>query len=502
MGASPALAAPCAETTGLYAGHAKAGNGPAVDVTLNLYSAGGHYGAQFFTSDGDFDGKTVAFGKGHLVIRFDTGVALGGIDLVRRGNVLSGTFFLGEHQGSATLTRTGGALATDAMTPRLDLTAEHWRQDLHTLAVKLPQLHANAIFSLPKKGFDSEIAALDRRIGTANADEIYVGLKQIAKSIGDGHTGMGDPPDRRVMPIEIARFGEEFRVTAGGPGLERGLGAKVLKIGGMPIAQVWAKVLTLTARAELPVFRDADAPVFLSRGYALHGLEVISDRNHAVYTLQDDAGHIFDLDVRGLKPDEDAKMKSIYRGDVLRYQRPDDGFWCKALPAARAVYCGWRSYEDLEAKATAMFALIDSSKSKKLIVDMRDNGGGDNAVGYREIVKPIKARTDLNAPGHLYVLIGPLTFSAAMNNAAQFQDETKAVLAGQTIGERPNSYQEPRQFHLPNSHLVVRASTRWYSFRKTGPNEVAPDKEIVMSWSDVNAGRDPVLEWALRQSVK
>jgi hypothetical protein len=498
MGAPAAQAAPCAGATGLYAGQAKAANGPTVEVTLNLFCAGGRYSAQFFPSDGDFDGKSVAFGKGHLVASFDTGVALGGIDLVQKGNLLSGTLQLGEDKGSVALTRTGDALAADGMTPRLDLTAEQWRQDLHTLAVKLPQLHANAYFSLSKKQFDAEIAALDKRIGAANADEIYVGLKQITKSIGDGHTGMGDPPDRRVMPIEIARFGDEFRVTAIGPGLERGLGARLLKIGGMPMAQVWPRVLSLTARAELPEFRDADAPVFLSRGYALHGLDVIADPNHAVYTLQDSTGHVFDLDVRGLKPDEDAKLKSIHRGDALRYQKPDDGFWCQALPGA--VYCGWRSYQDLKAKAAAMFALIEKTKPNKLILDMRDNGGGDNTVGFSEIVKPIEARADINAPGHLYVLIGPLTFSAAMNNAAQFQDQTKAVLVGQTIGERPNSYQEPRQFHLSNSHLVVRASTRWYAFRKTGPNKVAPDKEIIPTWNDVQAGRDPVLDWVRRGS--
>ena len=120
-------------------------------------------------------------------------------------------------------------------------------------------------------------------------------------------------------------------------------------------------------------------------------------------------------------------------------------------------------------------------------------------MGYAALVKPIETRSDLNARGHLYVLVGPLTFSAAMNNAAQFQDETRAILVGQTIGERPNSYQEPRQFRPPNSHLIVRASTLWYAFRKQGPNVVAPEKEIIPTWNEVRSGRDPVLEWVLSQ---
>jgi hypothetical protein len=99
------------------------------------------------------------------------------------------------------------------------------------------------------------------------------------------------------------------------------------------------------------------------------------------------------------------------------------------------------------------------------------------------------------------VLIGPRTFSAAMNNAAQFQDETNAILVGQTIGEKPNSYQEPRQFRLPNSHLIVRASTLYYEFRKHGENAVRPTREIIPSWADVKAGRDPAMEWVLAQPV-
>ena len=122
-------------------------------------------------------------------------------------------------------------------------------------------------------------------------------------------------------------------------------------------------------------------------------------------------------------------------------------------------------------------------------------------MGYAEIVKPLLARTDLNRKGHLYVLIGADTFSAAMNNAAQFQDETNAILVGETIGEKPNSYQEPRQFRLPNSHLAVRVSTLYYTFRKTGENAVRPDKEIIPSWNDVKAGRDPVLDWVLAEPL-
>lgn len=95
------------------------------------------------------------------------------------------------------------------------------------------------------------------------------------------------------------------------------------------------------------------------------------------------------------------------------------------------------------------------------------------------------------------MLIGPNTFSAAMSNAAQFRSMTAATLVGETIGERPDSYQESRQFKLPNSHFVVSHSSRFYKFVPEGENVVAPDKEIISTWEDFKNGRDAALEWVL-----
>jgi len=501
-GTTAAVAAPCGGPTGLYTGSASTSSGTTAEITLNLYCDKADYAAQLFTSMGDFAVKAASGAPGHAEVNFDSGASLGTLSLTESGTALAGIFTLADDKGTIALTRAGDALAADAMAPRLDLTPAQWHEDLRTLAVELPKHHANAFFLLSRAKFDAEVAALDKRIDTANTDEIFVGLQQIVKSIGDGHTGLGTPPpDRRVMPIQAMRFGKDLRIVAAGPGLDRLLGARIVKIAGHPIEDVWRRVLTLTPQGELMQLRQSDALVYLARGYALHGLGITAERTHALYTLKDDKGHVFTADVEGLAPHQSVDMKSGFSGAALRLQSPDDSFWCKDLADRHAVYCAWHGYQDLKAKAAAMFALLASAKPAKLIVDMRDNGGGDNTIGDAELVKPILANADLNRRGRFFVLIGPETFSAAMNNAAQFQDETKAILVGETIGEKPNSYQEPRQFRLPNSHLVVRASTLWYAFRKTGPNVVAPDKTIIPTWDDVKNGRDPVLDWVLAQKV-
>lgn len=125
--------------------------------------------------------------------------------------------------------------------------------------------------------------------------------------------------------------------------------------------------------------------------------------------------------------------------------------------------------------------------------------GVETTPFLRYLIEPISKNTRINRPGHLFVLIGPDTFSAAMSNAAQFRSLTHAMLVGQRVGERPNGYQEPREFTLPQSRLVVRYSTRYYQFAGSRTNVLDPDKQIPTSWDDYKAGRDAALDWVLQQ---
>jgi len=53
---------------------------------------------------------------------------------------------------------------------------------------------------------------------------------------------------------------------------------------------------------------------------------------------------------------------------------------------------------------------------------------------------------------------------------------------------------------LPNSHLTVRYSTRFYRFAPDEDNAIRPDHEIIATWADYKAGSDPVLAWVLKYS--
>jgi hypothetical protein len=115
------------------------------------------------------------------------------------------------------------------------------------------------------------------------------------------------------------------------------------------------------------------------------------------------------------------------------------------------------------------------------------------------MVEPIKKRAALNQKGRLFVIIGRATYSAAMVNAIDFRKDTNAILVGEPIGERPNSYSENDEMTLPHSRLVVSYSTRYYKFVDEDVPAVLPDTHIETAWVEFQAGRDPVMEWIMQQ---
>jgi hypothetical protein len=239
----------------------------------------------------------------------------------------------------------------------------------------------------------------------------------------------------------------------------------------------------------------------LTLGIALHGYGIVPDRRVAKLALADDAGLEFIVEARATAPESKPEWIYAFADPPLFRQRPSESCWYTYLPEARAVYCNFRGYKDLGKHSAALFKLMDEQHPTKLIVDMRQNGGGDYTVGLRYLVRPIREHSIINRKGRLYVLIGPHTFSAAMSNAAHFRTQTAALLVGESIGEKPDSYQESRQVRLPNSQLALHYSVRFYKFVETGENLIRPDQEIIPSWADFKDGRDPVLDWVLKQEA-
>jgi len=472
-----------------------------VDVSFNLTCDNGNYSGSLVSPAGTYiyRGSTVQddqFGKNHLHFDFESGGDKIGIDALFDGAVLRGTFTAADDAGPVELRGTADVVPS-AAPERMSLSKEKWRQDLAFLAEELSRRHPDAFHFTSRDRFDAAVRELDQKLDTLNADEIYVGMDRIVNLIGDGHTYIRPPEDDANLPIDIQRFGDDYRLVAVADGNQNALGARVFKVEDLPIDQARSLMLPLTPGDETHELQNLRAVDFLTGGIFLHGMEITAQRDKARFTLAGDDGREFTIDVHSVAPGEKLNWTYVYKNPPLFRQKPEESFWYVYLPDSRTVYCSFRGYKNLGKESKGLLDLIKLQHPEKLVIDMRLNGGGDYTEGLKYLVHPIRDLADINRSGHLFVLIGTGTFSAAMSNSAHFRYQTNAILAGQQIGERPNSYQEPREMKLPNSHWTVRYSTKFYKFVETGENVIRPDREIVPTWDDYRSGRDPVLDWVL-----
>jgi len=465
-----------------------------VNVSLHLHCDSGRYG-ELVTPVGTY-AVTDAYKAGKLRLTLVAGSDTVTMEAALEDGAVRGNLVADDGKGPPELRRTSDA-STSSSAETLSLTKAQWHEDLSFLARELPKRHANAFHSVSRERFEAEVGELDQRLDQLNSDEIYVGMDRIANLIGDGHTYIRFPEDYANLPIDIARFEDDYRVVATANGNEKALGARVIKIADTPTARAHEMLLALTPSNETAVLRNARANGFLTAGILLHGIGLVRDRNLVRYAFADDDGKEFTVDVHSVTRSEKLNWTYPYKEAPLFRQRPDEDFWYTYLPESRSVYCSFRGYKELGQHSKGLFDLIKQHHPDKLVIDIRMNGGGDYNVGLRHMVHPIRDIADINRKGHLFVLIGPDTFSAAMSNSAHFRYQTNAILVGQQIGEKPNSYQEAREMKLPNSHWTVRYSVKFYKFVDNGENLIRPDQEIIPSWDDYKSARDPVLDWVL-----
>ena len=378
------------------------------------------------------------------------------------------------------------------------LTLAQWRDDLHYMARELAKRHANAFHHVSRDQYWRLVARIDSALPALAATDVPVYFEKLTAAVGDAHTYVSLPEGQHFYPFAISYFGDTPRVIRTAPPFQQLLGARLTKVGDLSASQVEARLNEILTQGENAWFYRAEYPGFLSRE-VLHAVGVLRDSQQAIFTFAQLDGSTISI---AMLPSAANPQDWVlpYKAAPLYLQHAQDDFWFATLPKTNSVYVAFNSYRRLGSNAAALFRYLDSRVIDRLIIDLRNNRGGDYLQGHKHLIARILDRPRLNHPGHLYVITGRYTFSAAMSNAAQFRTETRATLVGEPPGETPNGYQEHRSFRLPHSHLVVNYSVRYYKFLPTDVPALLPDTIIEPDWHDYQAGRDPVLGWILISS--
>ncbi len=494
---------PPAEIAGRYEGFALATVYGRVPLVVEIRYDKQTIVGSMNTPLGDFNITQASYADGKWVFKAESYDDEGVITLNFKAGRFVGEFEGFGDKGAVELTRTGPSSPVLDTTPTDNLSEAAWRADLQYLASELRRRHANPFHSVTREQFARAVAELDARIPQLQNSDIVMGLSRIVAMIGDGHTHLRWGRLYKGVPLQLFWFGNQLRVTGTSGKYRKAIGARIVEIGGVPVTEAYARDLLYIPQGESEGFvRSAHADLSTYPVH-LHALGLAPDTTRAQYTFLCDKGERFKITFPIIKSGEQVTWINAERRMPLYRQREKEPLWFTYLAPEQTLYLNFKAYprrKDFIKFSRELFDFIDHHAIRRVVVDMRQNGGGDFTRGRDYIISEFKKRPRLTQKGMLYVIIGRWTYSAGMANAADFRNDLQAILVGEPTGARPNGYQENREFSLPNSHLGVSYSTQLYKFQEQNTPGIMPDKRIDPDWQSYRQGRDPAMTWILKQA--
>jgi hypothetical protein len=379
------------------------------------------------------------------------------------------------------------------------------QREIRNLAAQIESIHPNPYHAIPRKRFRAEVERLAARAPRLTRPQLVVGLMRIATLLGerDGHSGIFalDPEHARELhayPFLTYWFPDGLYVIRA-PSHPNLVGAKLVAVGGRAVDQVVAKVAPLVPRDNRWT-RMLRLPAWLVCAEVLEGLGIT--RGGPV-RFDFDGGRSATL--RPVPASEyvatigyEHQLSRPNGAQPLWLSGLDESQYVRTIDDGRALYVGYHhTFEATDQLAERVLAAGRSPEIRRIVVDVRMNGGGNNQT-YRPLLRA------LATPGvarKAYVLLGRVTFSAAGNFVTEVDLRTKATLVGEPSGGAPNQWGDNELVPLPRAGLTVRVANSYWIFGR-GPKDrrvaVRPDIPVAMTAADFFAGRDPVLERALR----
>ncbi len=397
------------------------------------------------------------------------------------------------------------------------MTTDQWQADLKHLQNTVHNEYPFLFKKIEQRTWDAEVEKLHAQIPNLAPHEIKVGLTRMVSLFEYGHTQIpySTLAHDAVLAVNLYHFEDGIFIEGVQKGNENALGAKLLKVGGMPVEEALKAV-----RPVVPVENDSYFKAyglrFLTVPAILHAQGVIPEFSTDVTLTLEKGGKIFEhtfssVPLKELSRDygftiPNETWVSVRQQDTTPLFIKDVNeklYFFEYLEASKTLYVRQSSVfndekETLKDFYKRMFAFIDNNDIQKLVYDVRLNGGGNN-YNNKPLIKGIMARPEINKRGTFFYIIGRNTFSACQNLTNEIENYTEAIILGEPTAENKNFYGDARRVTLPNSRINAYVSYAWWQDMPAWENKdwTIPHIAVTMTFNDYVSNQDPVLDAAM-----
>lgn len=394
--------------------------------------------------------------------------------------------------------------------------ARKWQADLHYLADEMPKVHKNLFHSMTPEQFEAATNRLDARIPSLTRNQILVEFARIVAMVGDGHTSLFPFYNASLVlhryPVRFYMFSDGLYVQRGTAAYREAVGGKVLRLGNCNAAEAFARVSEIVNRDNEMTVKDVAAS-WLGLPEFMEGLGIVDNMNDALLTVEKDGKQI-SVHLTPLTKEEASNATWVDASDgapsplPLWRRDPENPFWFEYLKDSKTVYVKYNGVENKPEEKLAdffhrVFVFIDANPVDRLVIDIRNNGGGDGYLNWPLIYDIIRS-DKINQDGKLFTIIGRLTFSAAGMYTVYMERHTHTIFVGEPTGSSPNGYGDPTKVTLPNSQINVFVSTLYW--QEADPRDqrpwVAPQIAAPLSFEDYRNNVDPAMKAILHYGSK
>ncbi len=377
-----------------------------------------------------------------------------------------------------------------------------WKEDLQIYKASLEEKHIDVYHSITKEEFTNEWNKIYEHVEQFNDFEIIIKLMRLTRRINDGHTAVS------LRNISTHRFPIEIKLIEGKWYVVKALNDNkyILKttlesINGIAIDKVAKKVSEIAQYVENEYSLKERTGNYLPIAELLFHLNLINFQNTATFSFRSNDGKLINLKLTTIENEiwNDKNKVSELLLDIPEIEEPHIGnnvLWFAPISHTKTIYIDFKSYptfEEMQNFGEQLVSYIQENQIKEVIIDMRENGGGDLYVGT-VLAYALNLADSLDWKNGVFVLTSNKTFSAATSNAALFKQLLNAKIVGQPTGSNPNGYQDMDSFTLPNSKLVITYSKRLFRLSDQENTALQPDLIIYQKRDDMFKGTDTVLK--------